>query len=70
MTPRMESRYYVILKKVPSDLYLYSIYTFTNLNTLRFQCWENFLGETVYRLVIVDFLVTLLVIFFSEFIRR
>ncbi|XP_064628083.1 transmembrane channel-like protein 5 isoform X2 [Lineus longissimus] len=32
-------------------------------------CWETFMGEEIYRLVIVDFIVSLLVTFVAEFLR-
>lgn len=34
------------------------------------QCWENYVGHTFYRLVIVDFIFLLLSTFFGEFVRR
>ncbi|XP_020611290.1 transmembrane channel-like protein 7 [Orbicella faveolata] len=34
------------------------------------QCWENYVGHTFYRLVIVDFVFLLLSTFFGEFVRR
>ena len=35
-----------------------------------FQCRETFIGQEIYRLVIVDFIFILLTTFFLEFIRR
>lgn len=34
------------------------------------QCWESYMGQDLYRLVIVDFIFMLLGTFFAEFIRR
>lgn len=34
------------------------------------QCWETFIGQEIYRLVLIDFLIALVGTFFSEFIRR
>ncbi|XP_041364901.1 transmembrane channel-like protein 7 [Gigantopelta aegis] len=34
------------------------------------KCWETFMGEEIYRLVIVDFIFTLVVTFTFEFLRR
>ncbi|OCT64109.1 transmembrane channel-like protein 5 [Xenopus laevis] len=34
------------------------------------ECWESFVGEDVYRLVVVDFIFALIGSFFGEFIRR
>lgn len=34
------------------------------------DCWENYVGYTFYRLVIVDFVFLLLSTFFGEFVRR
>ena len=45
---------------------LYSI----NLCQQLFQCWENFMGEQIYRLVIIDFVFLLLLTFISEFLRK
>ncbi|XP_013408571.1 transmembrane channel-like protein 6 [Lingula anatina] len=37
---------------------------------LTLSCWETFMGEQIYMLVLVDFVFVLLITFFSEFIRR
>ncbi|XP_042654771.1 transmembrane channel-like protein 5 isoform X2 [Tyto alba] len=34
------------------------------------QCWETFVGQDIYRLVLVDFIFCLLGSFFGEFLRR
>ncbi|NWU21040.1 TMC5 protein, partial [Dyaphorophyia castanea] len=34
------------------------------------QCWENLVGQDIYRLVLVDFILCLLGSFFGEFLRR
>ncbi|XP_050391672.1 transmembrane channel-like protein 5 isoform X1 [Patella vulgata] len=36
----------------------------------RRMCWETFMGQEIYRLVIVDFIFTLLVTFLFEFVRK
>eukprot|EP00079_Xenopus_tropicalis_P030652 XP_012826808.1 PREDICTED: transmembrane channel-like protein 5 isoform X2 [Xenopus tropicalis] len=34
------------------------------------ECWESFVGEDIYRLVVIDFIFALIGSFFGEFIRR
>uniref|UniRef100_A0A8C5QN94 Transmembrane channel-like protein n=2 Tax=Leptobrachium leishanense TaxID=445787 RepID=A0A8C5QN94_9ANUR len=34
------------------------------------ECWENYVGQDIYRLVVIDFIFVLLGSFFGEFIRR
>ncbi|ESO89005.1 hypothetical protein LOTGIDRAFT_228947 [Lottia gigantea] len=43
---------------------------FTELSKDSTLCWETYVGEEIYRLVIVDFIFTLLVTFLFEFMRR
>ena len=33
------------------------------------QCWENRMGQDIYELVIIDFIMTLLDSFFTDFLR-
>ncbi|XP_074648394.1 transmembrane channel-like protein 7 isoform X2 [Tubulanus polymorphus] len=35
-----------------------------------YDCWENFMGQELYRLMLVDFMITLIITFFDEFLRR
>ena len=37
---------------------------------LYMQCWETYIGQQIYKLVVLDFLVAVIVVFFVEFPRR
>uniref|UniRef100_A0A673K7P5 Transmembrane channel-like protein n=1 Tax=Sinocyclocheilus rhinocerous TaxID=307959 RepID=A0A673K7P5_9TELE len=39
-------------------------------NNISVGCWESFVGQSVYRLLIIDFIFCLLGIFFGEFLRN
>ncbi|XP_046583503.1 transmembrane channel-like protein 7 isoform X1 [Haliotis rubra] len=70
-------------EKPKNELYIHMLRTMTlratNLAVLVYfwfktaqeqDCWESFVGQEIYRLVIVDFIFTLLYTFFFEFVRR
>ncbi|XP_068100848.1 transmembrane channel-like protein 5 isoform X2 [Hyperolius riggenbachi] len=51
---------YYWLKKVAGDEWEES----------KWECWESYVGQDIYRLVVIDFLFTLAGSFFGEFLRR
>ena len=46
------------------------LYIFVCLKLVSLQCWETYVGQEYYKLVIVDFFVIVGVTFFVEFPRR
>ncbi|XP_077068591.1 transmembrane channel-like protein 5 isoform X2 [Siphateles boraxobius] len=64
--------YISIIRNVVLKMSLLGILCFYWLNFVpnRISCWESFVGQSVYRLLIIDFIFCLLGIFFGEFLRN
>lgn len=45
-------------------------YWLNDVATSEKECWENIIGQDIYRLIVVDFIFCLLGSFFGEFVRR
>lgn len=48
----------------------FTVFTLCSLLFVCLQCWENYIGIEIYKLVIMDFIFVLGLTFVSEFIRR
>nr|XP_010949268.1 PREDICTED: LOW QUALITY PROTEIN: transmembrane channel-like protein 6 [Camelus bactrianus] len=59
----------LILKMVTLGILCYH-WLGRRVGTLRDQCWENFVGQELYRLMVMDFLFTLLDTLFGELVWR
>ncbi|KAJ6660328.1 hypothetical protein lerEdw1_017751 [Lerista edwardsae] len=59
----------LILKMVILGLLCYH-WLSPKVTSSKIQCWESFVGQELYRLVVMDFIFTLLDTFFGEFIWR
>ncbi|XP_056114138.1 transmembrane channel-like protein 5 [Rhinichthys klamathensis goyatoka] len=64
--------YISIIRNVVLKMSLLGILCFYWLNVVpnEISCWESFVGQSVYRLLIIDFIFCLLGIFFGEFLRN
>ncbi|KAK9977574.1 hypothetical protein ABG768_019381 [Culter alburnus] len=65
--------YISIMRNVILKMSLLGILCFYWLNDVpnsTSSCWESFVGQSVYRLLIIDFIFCLLGIFFGEFLRN
>ncbi|XDV13306.1 hypothetical protein PO909_001738 [Leuciscus waleckii] len=64
--------YISIIRNVVLKMSLLGILCFYWLNSVpnNISCWESFVGQSVYRLLIIDFIFCLLGIFFGEFLRN
>lgn len=64
--------YISITRNVILKMSLLGILCFYWLNFVpdKISCWESFVGQCVYRLLIIDFIFCLLGIFFGEFLRN
>ncbi|XP_056309486.1 transmembrane channel-like protein 5 [Danio aesculapii] len=64
--------YISITRNIILKMSLLGILCFYWLNFVpdRISCWESFVGQSVYRLLIIDFIFCLLGIFFGEFLRN
>ncbi|KAM9305535.1 transmembrane channel-like protein 5 [Gastrophryne carolinensis] len=70
--PRHEI-YVVILRNVVLKISVIGILCYYWLEEVAeggFECWESYVGQDIYRLVVIDFLFVLAGSFFGEFIRR
>ncbi|KAK7174945.1 hypothetical protein R3I93_001985 [Phoxinus phoxinus] len=64
--------YISIIRNVVLKMSLLGILCFYWLNFVpnKISCWESFVGQSVYRLLIIDFIFCLIGIFFGEFLRN
>ncbi|TUS23624.1 Transmembrane channel-like protein 5 [Bagarius yarrelli] len=64
--------YIGIMRNVLLKMSILGIMCFYWLNEVPYtvSCWESFVGQSVYRLVLVDFIFCLLGSFFGEFLRK
>lgn len=64
--------YISIIRNVILKMSLLGILCFYWLDFVsqKISCWESFVGQSVYRLLIIDFIFCLLGIFFGEFLRN
>ncbi|XP_049323755.1 transmembrane channel-like protein 5 isoform X2 [Astyanax mexicanus] len=64
--------YIIILRNVLLKMSILGILCYYWLNEVpsTVDCWESFVGQSVYRLVVVDFIFCLLGSFFGEFLRN
>ncbi|XP_016401127.1 transmembrane channel-like protein 5 [Sinocyclocheilus rhinocerous] len=64
--------YISIVRNVILKMSILGILCFYWLNFVpnNISCWESFVGQSVYRLLIIDFIFCLLGIFFGEFLRN
>uniref|UniRef100_A0A672KZ11 Transmembrane channel-like protein n=1 Tax=Sinocyclocheilus grahami TaxID=75366 RepID=A0A672KZ11_SINGR len=66
--------YISIIRSVILKMSILGILCFYWLNfvpdNISVGCWESFVGQSVYRLLIIDFIFCLLGIFFGEFLRK
>uniref|UniRef100_A0A8C2ELC9 Transmembrane channel-like protein n=1 Tax=Cyprinus carpio TaxID=7962 RepID=A0A8C2ELC9_CYPCA len=64
--------YISIIRNVILKMSILGILCFYWLNFVpnSISCWESFVGQSVYRLLIIDFIFCLLGIFFGEFLRN
>uniref|UniRef100_A0A673K9B2 Transmembrane channel-like protein n=1 Tax=Sinocyclocheilus rhinocerous TaxID=307959 RepID=A0A673K9B2_9TELE len=64
--------YISIIRSVILKMSILGILCFYWLNFVpdNISCWESFVGQSVYRLLIIDFIFCLLGIFFGEFLRN
>lgn len=64
--------YISIARNIILKMSLLGILCFYWLNFVpdKIPCWESFVGQSVYRLLIIDFIFCLLGIFFGEFLRN
>ncbi|XP_051743421.1 transmembrane channel-like protein 5 [Ctenopharyngodon idella] len=64
--------YISIVRNVILKMSLLGILCFYWLNDVpnKISCWESFVGQSVYRLLIIDFIFCLFGIFFGEFLRN
>ncbi|XP_025110846.1 LOW QUALITY PROTEIN: transmembrane channel-like protein 5 [Pomacea canaliculata] len=60
----------MLLRSALLGVLVYFWYRKVALRTDLSTCWETFIGQEIYRLVLIDFLIALVGTFFSEFIRR
>ncbi|KAM5151834.1 transmembrane channel-like protein 5 [Mantella aurantiaca] len=70
--PRHEI-YVVIIRNILLKISIVGILCYYWLQKVaegNFECWESYIGQDIYRLVVIDFLFVLLGSFFGEFLRR
>ncbi|XP_059413265.1 transmembrane channel-like protein 5 isoform X2 [Carassius carassius] len=71
--PNPRTKIYIsIIRNVILKMSVLGILCFYWLNFVpdNISCWETFVGQSVYRLLIIDFIFCLLGIFFGEFLRN
>ncbi|KAG8432977.1 hypothetical protein GDO86_017301 [Hymenochirus boettgeri] len=70
--PRHET-YVEIIRNVILKISMIGILCYYWLQSVaesQYECWESFVGQDIYRLVVIDFIFALIGSFFGEFIRR
>ncbi|XP_018413966.1 PREDICTED: transmembrane channel-like protein 5 [Nanorana parkeri] len=65
--------YVVIIRNILLKISIIGIlcyYWLQKVAESNFECWESYVGQDIYRLVVIDFLFVLFGSFFGEFLRR